>query len=272
MAIADVSTRGLSELTSLKGRVAVITGGARGLGRAISQRLAEAGAHVFVADINGQSAQDAAEEMMQKGRKASWAQVDATESTAMSALADRVVKESGRLDIWVNNAGVYPIDDTLTMTDARWQKVLDLNLSGTFFGAREAAKRMQVVGNGGVIVNMASSVAYRVGQMGFAHYAASKSGVVGLTKSLAFDLAPHNIRVLAVAPALMGTEGLQEARPVMEQSMGGRDIFEAFAEMLPVKRVGVPDDVARVVLFCASDLSMFMTGSALLVDGGMMTA
>ena len=267
MPIRDVSSQSVDNLTSLMGRVAVITGGARGLGFAISRRLAEAGAQVFIADLNEQTATQAVQRLEKDGGQAIAVKVDVTDSDSQRALAAYVMEKTGRLDIWINNAGMYPNDDTLEMSDEKWARVVTLNLTSAFFGAREVANTMFACGNGGVIVNLSSTAAHRLGVPGMAHYAASKAGIEGLTQSLAFDLAPHNIRVLAVAPTMMVTEGVRE-----HAFFGRTETQTDFANMLPLGRVGTPDDVARVVLFCVSDLSMFMSGSTLLVDGGQLTA
>ena len=153
------------------------------------------------------------------------------------------------------------------MTEAQWDEVLDLNLKGTFLGAREAAKRMMAAGHGGVIVNLASTASYRAPGPGIAHYVSSKFGVRGLTKALAVELGPHSIRVLAVAPTLIETPGIEEGREAF-RAAGLGDMIEQIAAREPLGRAGVPDDVARVVLFCATDLSALMTGSTLAVDAG----
>jgi NAD(P)-dependent dehydrogenase (short-subunit alcohol dehydrogenase family) len=153
------------------------------------------------------------------------------------------------------------------MTDQDWDKVLDVNLRGTFIGAREAGRRMAEAGHGGVIINLASTAGYRAAGPGIAHYVASKHGVRGLTKSLAVELGPHGIRVLALAPTLIETPGIEEGRAAF-QAAGLGDMLEQMAQREPLGRVGVPDDIARVALFCASDLAMLMTGSTLLVDAG----
>jgi NAD(P)-dependent dehydrogenase (short-subunit alcohol dehydrogenase family) len=146
-----------------------------------------------------------------------------------------------------------------------WDLVLDVDLRAVFLGAREAARRMIELGRGGVIVNVASTAAYRVAGRGIAHYAAAKHGVLGLTKSLAVELGPSGIRVLAVAPCVTATPGIEEARLTMQRAGFA---IEHLGDELPLGRIAVPDDIARVVLFCACDLAGLMTGSTLLVDAG----
>ena len=268
MAIADVSGKTLQELISLDGRVAVVTGGARGIGFAICKRLAEAGAKVLVADLSEDAAKTAADRVCEQGGQAVGVVTDATDSQALADLADRAMSEYGRLDIWVNNAGIFPFQEALRMTDEQWSRVMDLNLSGTFYGSRAAATRMREVGSAGVIINLASTAAYEAMGPAQCHYVASKYGVRGLTKSLAVEFGKYGIRVLALAPTLIATEGVDEAQADLRRLTGSENPHRIFSEMLPLGRVGVPDDVARVALFCASDLSMLMTGDTLLIDAG----
>jgi len=260
--IRDVSDASIAVLLGLSGRVAVVTGGARGIGRACCARLAEAGATVLVADIDEEAARAAASAI---GLQAVAATTDVRDADSVRALVQRALEESGRLDVWVNAAGVYPTSPLLEMSDDDWALVLDTNLRGTFLGAREAARAMVAGGEGGVIVNVSSTAAYSAEAPGAAHYVASKFGVRGLTKALAVELGPHGIRVLAVAPTVTLTPGLEAERASLESA--GFTLDE-LGPTLPLGRVAVPDDVARVVLFCASDLSLLMTGSTLLVDAG----
>lgn len=268
MPVADVSSRPIAQLISLEGRTAVVTGGARGIGLAIATRFAEAGANVLIGDLNKTGAEEAAETIAREfGHQALGVELDVTSGASIEAAADRAVLELGGLDIWVNNAGIYPSTPLLEMTDQDWDKVLDVNLRGTFIGAREAGRRMANTGGGGVIINLASTAGYRAAGPGIAHYVSSKHAVRGLTKSLAVELGPHGIRVLALAPTLIQTPGIEEGRAAF-QAAGLGDMLEQMAQREPLGRVGVPDDIARVALFCASDLAMLMTGSTLLVDAG----
>ena len=260
--IRDVSEAPLAELSTLTGRAAVVTGGARGIGFACCKRLVEAGAIVLVADVDEREATSAA---VRLGPAATAAWIDVTDSASVRAAADHAVAHLGRLDVWVNSAGVFPVSPLLELSDDEWGRVLDVNLRGTLFGAREAARAMVAGGRGGVIVNIASTAAFRADGPGVAHYVASKFGVRGLTQSLAVELGAHGIRVLAVAPTVTLTPGLEAERKSLEAAGFALDELDA---RLPLGRVAVPDDVARVVLFCASDLSLLMTGSTLLVDAG----
>lgn len=261
-AIRDVSDAPLADLWSLSGKVAVVTGGARGIGLACCARLAEVGAVVLVADVDEGAAAEAAARI---GRGADAARVDIREAESVRDLANHAVAELGGLDIWVNSAGVYPVSPLLELSDEDWDHVLDVNLRGTLIGAREAARTMIAAGRGGVVVNIASTAAYRAAGPGVAHYVASKFGVRGLTQSLAVELGGRGIRVLAVAPTVTLTPGLEAEREPLESAGFALD---ELGPRLPLGRVAVPDDVARVVVFCASDLSLLMTGSTLLVDAG----
>jgi NAD(P)-dependent dehydrogenase (short-subunit alcohol dehydrogenase family) len=264
MAIADVTDKSIAELVSLAGKRAVVTGGARGLGKAIGRRLAQAGASVLLADVEADLAKASAGELSRTlGARVIATGVDVTDSASVAAAADLAVAELGGIDIWVNNAGIFPNSPLLEMSDALWDQVLDVNLRGTFVGAREAARRMVAAGRGGVIVNVASTAGFKGTGPNLAAYVSSKHGVRGLTRQLALELARSDIRVLAVAPTYISTEGT--GRGVIPADAGPN---VAKMMMSRLGRIGEPDDVARVVLFCASDLASFMTGSTLPVDAG----
>jgi NAD(P)-dependent dehydrogenase (short-subunit alcohol dehydrogenase family) len=262
-----VSEKSISELVSLEGRAVVITGGARGIGAAIATRLVEAGASVMIGDLDSQGAKDTAERLSVPGGRAFGVNCDMSNADSVRQLADDAVRELGTIDIWVNNAGVFPTAPFFDMTEAQWDNVLDLNLKGTFLGAQQAAIRMKGAGHGGVIVNVASTTAFRAPGPGVAHYVSSKFGIRGLTKALAVELGPYDIRVLAVAPTFIDTPGTGAGRDASQEG-SRREQIKQMGAAKPLGRIGVPDDVARVVLFCASDLAALMTGSTLAVDAG----
>ena len=266
MTVPDVSDRTLTDLLSLEGRRAVVTGGAVGIGYAVAHRLAEAGAAVLIGDLHDTD-DPVASLRADTGAHVLGTHLDVSDTESIVACADLAIDELGGLDIWVNNAGIYPSTPLLELTDESWDDVLDVNLRGSFVGAREAARRMEAAGGGGVIVNIASTAGFQAAGPGVAHYVSSKHGLIGLTKSLAVELGPLGIRSLGVAPTLIETPGIEAGREAF-RAAGLGDIIDTFAERLPLGRVGVPDDVARVVLFAASDLALFMTGSTLLADGG----
>lgn len=266
--ISDVSGRSIAQLVSLTGRTALVTGGGRGLGKAIALRLGEAGANVIIGDREGDLATSAAQDIASRyGGEAVGLLMDVTDTASVVAAADLAVKRFGGIDIWVNNAGIFPSVRVDEMTDALWDQVQDVNSRGTFVGSREAARRMIGSAKGGVIVNIASTAGFKGVAPGLAAYVSSKHAVRGLTKQMAIELAPHRIRVLGVAPTYCVTEGNQIAA---SQNPERTSTAEEIPAMLSSKlgRVGVPDDIARAVLFCASDMSIFMTGSTLLVDAG----
>ena len=268
MSTAEVSNKSLAELISLTGRRAVVTGGGRGLGKAIAMRLAEAGADLMIGDIEEDLAVQAAAEITQHyGVRAIGSALDVTDTTSVSALADRAVADLGGLEIWVNNAGIFPAVPLLEMTDQTWDNVLAVNARGTFVGAREAARRMAAAGAGGAIVNIVSTAGFRGSAPGLAAYVSSKHAARGLTRELALELAPLGIRVLGVAPSLVPTEGNILAAAAVAPSPDGTPPTPLMLNG-PIGRPGVPDDIARVALFCASDLANFMTGSTLIADGG----
>ncbi|MDX3109233.1 SDR family NAD(P)-dependent oxidoreductase [Nonomuraea angiospora] len=268
----DVSSRPLSDLISLRGRRAVVTGAAQGLGTAIAARLTEAGADLLIMDLNEEAARAAAEELAARHSvTAIGMRADVSDTASVIAAADRAVAELGGLDIWVNNAGLFPNAPVLQMPDEMWEQVFAVNARGVFLGSREAARRMAEHGKGGVIVNIVSTAGFQVAFPGMAAYVSSKHAVRGLTKSLAVDLAPLGVRALGVAPSYVPTEGnTAAAAQAAEQAAAAGIEIPALDVMQQsrIGRLGVPDDIARVVLFAVSDLSIIMTGSTLLADAG----
>ena len=269
---ADVSGASIAELVSLAGRRAVVTGGAQGLGKAIAARLAEAGAHLLIIDLDEEHARAAAAELAERyGVTAIGTRADVSDTASVVAAADLAVTELGGLDIWVNNAGLFPNAPVLDMPDDMWDRVFAVNARGVFLGSREAARRMAADGSGGVIVNIISTAGFQVAFPGMAAYVSSKHAARGLTKSLAVDLAPLGVRVLGVAPSFVPTEGnIAAGKAAAEQAAAAGIELPPLDVMTQsrIGRLGTPDDIARVVLFAASDLSMIMTGSTLLADAG----
>jgi NAD(P)-dependent dehydrogenase (short-subunit alcohol dehydrogenase family) len=267
-AIQDVSNSSLSELVSLDGKVAVVTGGAQGIGFASARRLAEAGATVVLADRNGDRAAAVVDSLPGSAPRRA-ATMDVTDADQIARTADAVIDEFGGLDIWVNNAGLFPSTPLLEMPDEEWDAVLTVNLKGMFLGGREAGRRMRDLGAGGTIVNLASTSAHAGFGPGFAHYTSSKHGILGLTKALAIELGPYGIRVLAISPQLTLTEGIVGASDDFDSSGLGA-VLDGLAARTPLGRVAVPDDIARVVLFAVSPLATFVSGSNISVDGGLL--
>jgi NAD(P)-dependent dehydrogenase (short-subunit alcohol dehydrogenase family) len=264
----ELASLSLVELTSLRGKAAVITGGGRGIGQAIARRLAEAGADLVIGDLNEQSAIDTAADMRHRFEvRTTSAPLDVTSSQSVAALAELADSTFGRLDIWVNNAGTFPPADLIETTDEQWELVQNVNLRGTFFGCREAGRRMAKAGSG-VIVNITSVSGYR-GRASVGHYGAAKHGVVGLTKSLAVELGPKGVRVVAVSPCMTETPGLQEQREASQQGDSFLEMQARVRSTIPLNRFGHPDDIARAVLFCATPLAGFVTASTVFADGGL---
>jgi NAD(P)-dependent dehydrogenase (short-subunit alcohol dehydrogenase family) len=258
-----MSYQPLTSLLRLDGRTAVVTGAGRGIGAAVVARLAEAGASVVAADIDPavESAKD--DGLVQ-------VVADVCDEGAPEEIVRCAIETFGGLDIWVNNAGIYPTAPFLDLDDSEWDRVLDLNLRATFRGARAAATAMKDTGAGGVIINMSSNAGMAAGPAS-AHYVASKHAVVGLTKSLAVDLAQFGIRAVGIAPGVTRTEGIRNAAEAL-QAAGWGDL-DAYAERTtPLRRMAQPDEIARVVVFAVSDLASFVTGTTIVVDGGQLNS
>ncbi len=266
MPAPDLSQRPLAGLLSLAGRRAVITGGGAGIGLAIAGRFAEAGASILIADIDPAAASGAAAAIRAAhGVTASSVTLDLAAPGAAVAAVRAARRDLGGLDIWVNNAGICEPLPYAQIDAAQWDRTHHLDLRGAFFGAQAAANHLAENGGGGVILNLASISGFR-GRAGHAHYVAAKHGVVGLTKALAQELGPLGIRVVAIAPTLVATEGQQ--RNAAAAAAQGSDLQAAIAASIALGRIAVPDDIARVALFLVSDLAAFVTGSTLFVDGG----
>jgi 2-deoxy-D-gluconate 3-dehydrogenase len=257
----------LSELLSLAGKVAIVTGGGRGIGQAIAFRLAEAGAHVAVADISEPTAQETAAAVRDAGGSAEAVRLDVTDGAAVTAAIDGLVTHRGRLDILINNAGIFPMRTFLQSDDALWHKTLDVNIMGTMRCVRAAAPHMANSG-GGAVVNLAS-IAGLHPEGDLAHYDTSKGGVVMMTKTLAWELREQRIRVNAVAPGGIQTEGARlSIEPLLSDPKKLMAKSKNFMSRIALKRMGDPDDIARAVLFLASPLADYITGDILVVDGG----
>jgi NAD(P)-dependent dehydrogenase (short-subunit alcohol dehydrogenase family) len=255
-------TPDVAALIDLTGKTAVVTGGGKGMGAGICRCLAGAGATVCVADIDDASAKSTAEAL---GGHAYSLHLDMSDPASIAALAAEVVQRSGSLDIWVNNAGVYPMIPMFSDSVDLWDFTHDVNLRGVFVGSREAARQMIAAKRPGVIVNIASIAADRAGHVSLTAYAASKAGVKALTRSMAAALGPFGIRVTAISPGVVETDGMLAQE--QEMAAAGANTGNR-AALIPLRRVGSPDDIGRAVLFMASDLAAFVTGTTLDVDGG----
>ncbi len=249
-----------ADLLDLSGRAAIVTGGGQGIGLGIVRRLHDAGASVLVVDLDGAAAQAAAEPLaaLRAGSCLGVACDVADEASVAAALA-AAVEHFGDVDILVNNAGIYPMVELDSLELDLLRRVLEVNLVGVYLFVRAVAAQMVSQGRGGRIVNVTSIDALHPSMIGLAAYDASKHGVWGFTKNAALDLARHNIWVNAVAPGGIDTPGAH----VTDDA--ARVAFEA---MIPMGRLGMPDDIARTVHFLASDLASYITGTQIVVDGG----
>ena len=240
-------------------KVAIITGSARGIGRAIAETLARRGCDVVVADVNLEMAEATAKEIAAAtGRKTLSIQVNVSDSTSVNAMVERVLAEFGKVDILVNNAGLTRDKLIMRMDESDWDIVIDVNLKGAF-NCSKAVVRPMMKQRYGRIVNI-SSVSGQAGQTGQANYSASKAGLIGLTKALARELASRQITVNAVAPGFVLTALTQDL---------SEELKNAILNATPLGRMGKPEEIAYAVAFLASDEASYITGQVLAVDGGM---
>ncbi len=246
-----------------KDKVAVITGGAKGIGQAFAKRLAEDGVHIAIADM--MDGAETVREVEAAGRNALAVMCDVSNEASVAAMTSQVQQKFGRADIVVNCAGIYPQLDFADMTFADWRKVLSINLDGTFLVTAAFVPGMRAR-KWGRIVNMASSTFGSV-TTGFAHYVASKGGVIGFTRALAGDVAADGITVNAIAPGLTRSPGtiVRKPRPGFNNM---DEEFVAVASLQAIKRPEVPEDLVGALSFLTSDDAAFMTGQTLNVDGG----
>lgn len=256
-----------ANLLDLSSKVAIITGGSSGIGFGISYRLAEAGATVVITGRRLDEAKKAADELIQKGWKALAIAADVKEEECAKSVISETIEKYGSIDILINNAGIFPFAPLETMTCEQFDQVIATNLRGVFLMTKYVSEQMKKQGRGGKIINTTSIDAIHPSMAGLAHYDASKHGVWGFTKNVALELAKYNISVNAVAPGGIMTSG------VASQQSGGKKIdIDRFPEPpkmdVPMGRMGVPDEIAKAVLFLASDMSSYMTGSQMVVDGG----
>ena len=260
----------LQELINLSGRAAIVTGGAKGIGQGICYRLAEAGAAVLVADMDETAAQSTAQELVSKGWRAAAFKVDVSSEDEIKAMIGACQQQFGSLDILVNNAGIYPNEPLSQMSKEDFEKVMRVNLEGVFLTTKYAAEVMKAAGKGGRIINITSIDALHPSMVDLAHYDASKHGVWGFTKNSALELAPHKIWVNGIAPGGIQTPGVEAMQSQIKMPAGAdpKAMIEAFMAKIPMHRMGEPDEIGKVVLFLASDMASYMTGSQIVVDGG----
>ena len=246
----------------LKGKVAIITGARRGMGRTHALTLAKAGAKVVVADISLEDCQKVVDEIKKAKGEAMAVKCDVTKKEDIDNMVKAAVGKWGKVDILVNNAGICQFKPFLELTEEEWNRTININLRGYFLCAQACAKEMAKQ-KSGVIVNVASVAMGQVG-IGFqnlAHYCASKGGIVAMTEALALELAPYNIRVNAISPGMIET-------PMIDPIKSDPKVMAATLAQVPMHRVGKPEEVSNLVLFLASDESSYVTGSTVVIDGG----
>ncbi len=245
----------------LKDKVALITGGARGIGRAIAITFAREGADVVVADVNLEIAGQTAAEIQSLGRKSLALEMDVTNFEKVEEGINKILDKMGKVDILVNNAGITKDNLLLRMSQADWDAVINVNLKGTF-NCIKAVTRPMIKQRSGKIISIASIIGL-MGNPGQANYAASKAGIIALTKTVAKELASRNINANAVAPGFIQT--------AMTDKLS-EDIKKKMMEAIPLAKLGTPEDVANVCLFLASEESSYITGQVITIDGGMVMA
>lgn len=264
-------TKGNSQIKNmmdLKNKVALVTGGRRGIGRAIALSLAQHGAKVAVTDINLADCEKVGEEIKSMGGEVICLELDVTKREQAEDVVKKIVEKFGSLDILINNAGIAEFSPFLDITDEQWERTININLRGQFICAQLAARQMKEQGNGGAIVNIASIA---MGQQGIgfpaiAHYCASKGGVAALTEALATELSPqYGIRINAIAPGVIETPMID---PIKSDEKGYKDTLSK----IPLGRVGEPKEIAELAVFLASDSASYMTGSVVVADGGWLAA
>jgi len=247
----------------LKGKVAVITGSRRGIGREIAEAMAKAGANVVISDIDQTDCEKTAQEIKEKyGQDTLAVKTDVAKKEEVDNLIRKTVDKFGKIDILVNNAGIAPFKPFIDLTEEDWDKVLDINLKGCFLCAQAAAKEM-IKNKYGKIINIASVA---MGQMGIgfpnlAHYCASKGGIAGLTEELTLELTPQGINVNAIAPGVIET-------PMTKNLLTDETTKKGILARLPKGRLGQPEDIANAAVFLASDDADYICGAVLVIDGG----
>lgn len=245
----------------LQGKTAIITGGSRGIGKGIVEIFAQHGANVaFTYSSSAEAAETLAKEVSELGVKAKAYQSNAASYDESQKLAEEVLKEFGSIDILVNNAGITKDNLLMRMSEEDFDKVIEVNLKSVF-NMTKAVQRTMLKQRKGSIINMSSVVGVK-GNAGQANYAASKAGIIGFSKSVALELGSRDIRCNAIAPGFIETEMTDKL---------GEDMVKAWRDAIPLKRGGTPEDIANVCVFLASDLSAYVTGQVLNVDGGMLT-
>lgn len=256
--LAGRSGAGKKTMDRLEGQIAIITGAGQGIGRAVALGLAREGAHVVIAEMDEENALKVERELAHAGKKCLAVPTDVSREDSVQAMVRRCLDEFGSVDILVNNAGIYRVSPVEDMAEEEWDRVIATNLLGAFLCARAVVPAL-MERRRGRIISVSSAIALK-GAKNSAHYAASKAGIIGLTKALALELAPYGITANAICPGLTDTAFPRRYRTDAE--------IYAAAERIPLGRIGKPEDVAGVAIFLASDAASFITGQALVANGG----
>ncbi len=243
----------------LEGQVAIVTGAGRGIGRAIAQKLVEAGARTVVGDIDSKHAQKTAEALDKKFGTSIACRVDVSDERSVEFLIEKTLKTFGRVDYLVNNAGIMYRTRALDISAEEWTEVIKVNLTGPFLCIKAALPEM-IKRRFGRIVNISSSAGRSVSTLGGVHYTASKAGLLGLTRAVAKEVASFGITVNAVCPGLIDTEMVRKTTSQKE--------LEAFLDSFPIKRIGTPEEVGDLVVFLCSDRASYINGASLDINGG----
>lgn len=264
---------GLAELINLQGKTAIVTGGAMGIGKAIATRLHEAGANIVIADLDEAAAHQTADSLSAKRADSVYVvKADVSSVHDVTNVVNKAIEQFRGIDILVNNAGIFPSVPLSHMSEDAFMKVIDTNLRSVFLFCKHVSDQMIKQGRGGKIINITSIDALHPSMVGLAQYDASKHGVWGFTKNIALELAQHKIWVNAIAPGGVATPGVAKMQqpPADNDTSNQQEMIKAFLATIPMHRMGDPDDIGRVALFLASDLSSYMTGSQIVVDGGVL--
>lgn len=258
-----------NKLLNLSGKTAIVTGGAMGIGYAISYRLAEAGANVVIADISDELTKSA-DNLKNKGWLSLGVKTDVSKEEDIKNLISQTLSQFTSVDILINNAGIFPSIPISTMTAADFEKVINVNLKSVFFTTKLVSEQMIKQGKGGKIINITSIDALHPSSIGLAHYDASKHGVWGFTKNSALELSVHKIWVNAIAPGGILTPGVQKMQGDQppNSTVDMKKVMEEFLKRICMNRMGEPDEIGKVALFLSSDMSSYMTGTQIIVDGG----
>jgi 3-oxoacyl-[acyl-carrier protein] reductase len=243
----------------LKDKIAIVTGGALGIGRAIAKVFAREGATVLVVDLDQDAGNRTVNEITEAGGRARFFYGDVSQPQDMEGMARYAIENFGQLDILCANAGIFPETPLDEMTEADWDRVLDINLKGVFLSVKACLPHLKTRPSARILIT-SSITGNRTGISGLAHYAASKAGINGFIRTAAMELAQHNITVNGVEPGNVLTEGME--------SQLGQDYIDAQTEAIPLGRMADPEDIAHAMLFLASEEADYVTGQTIVVDGG----